>query len=177
MKYHLAAPLLIALVSSPVRAQEASPSVTTEAPLPASVTQPQQFAETATIANMFEIKTSQVALEKATSPATKTFAQHMIDDHTKAGEEMQPAADGEGVDLPGALDPQHQAKLDELTGSSGDAFDKAYLEEQLAAHEEAVALFKNYAADGPPGTLKEFAAKTLPTLQAHLEEVQKLTAK
>ena len=177
MRYHLAALLLITLVSPPVVAQEAAPTGTTEAPLPASVTQPQQFAETATIANMFEIETSQLALEKATSPEVKSFAQHMITDHTKAGEEMQSAADGEGVDLPGELDQKHQAKLDKLTGSSADAFDNTYVEEQLAAHEEAVALFKNYAATGTSGALKQFAAKTLPTLEGHLEEVQKLAAK
>lgn len=141
------------------------------------VTQAQPFTDVATVSNMFEIESSKVALEKASSAEAKAFAQHMIDDHTKAGEEMKPAANAEGTKMPASLDQKHQAKLDMLSGSSGEAFDKSYLAEQLAAHEEAVALFQGYSEKGAPGALKEFATKTLPTLQSHLEEVQDLTAK
>ncbi len=144
---------------------------------PNAVTQPQRFTETASVSNMFEIESSKVALEKATSSETKAFAQHMIDDHTKAGEEMKTAADAEGVTIPSALDEKHQAKLEKLTGAAADAFDKSYLAEQLLAHEEAVALFDGYSTNGAPGTLKEFATKTLPTLKGHLEEVKKLAPK
>jgi putative membrane protein len=145
---------------------------------PASVTKPQEFADMATGSNMFEIESSKVALDKATKPETKTFAQHMIDDHSKAGEEMKVAADAEGVKMPTTLDEKHRAKADKLAGNTGDSFDQPYLAEQLVAHEEAVALFTSYSTNGAPGALKEFAAKTLPTLKSHLEEVQKLaTAK
>jgi putative membrane protein len=123
---------------------------------------------------MFEIMSSKAALDKATSEEAKAFAEHMVADHTKAGEEMKPAAEAEGVTVPETLGEKHQAQLDQLTPLDGDNFDQAYISAQLAAHEEAVALFKAYSTDGAPGALKEFAAKTLPTLEAHLEEVQKL---
>ena len=143
---------------------------------PGAVTQPQQFVDMATVANMFEIELSKVALEKSAKPETKTFAQHMIDDHSKAGEEMKVAADAEGMKMPTALDEKHQKKVELLSGSSGDAFDQSYLAEQLIAHEEAVALFTGYSTNGAPGALKDFAAKTLPALKSHLEEVKTLTA-
>jgi putative membrane protein len=135
---------------------------------------PQGFAEMAASSNMFEIASSQAALEKASGAEAKSFAEHMIADHTKAGEEMKPAAEAEGVAVPEALNEKHQAQLDRLTPLDGEQFDQAYLEAQLAAHEEAVTLFEGYSTSGAPGALKEFATKTLPTLKSHLEEVQKL---
>ena len=44
------------------------------------------------MANMFEVETSKVALEKSTRDDVKQFAQQMIDDHGKAGEELKAAA-------------------------------------------------------------------------------------
>jgi predicted outer membrane protein len=155
----------------------ANTTATTEAQDSASVTEPQAFVDMATASNMFEIESSKVALDKATAPEIKTFAQHMIDDHTKAGEEMKKAADADGVKQPAALDAKHQAKLDRLSGLSGETFDSDFLAEQVAAHEEAVALFTNYAANGAPGAVKDFASKTLPTLEGHLEEVKKISGK
>lgn len=166
MKLFVAASIATLFFSASAFAQE-----------PGSVRQPQQFVDMATVSNMFEIESSKVALEKATQPETKTFAQHMIDDHSKAGEEMKVAADAEGMKMPAALDEKHQKKVDLLGGSTGDSFDKSYLAEQLLAHEEAVALFTGYSTNGAPGVLKEFAAKTLPTLKSHLDEVKKLTSK
>jgi predicted outer membrane protein len=151
-----------------------APAATADAQDPASVTEPQEFVDMATVSNMFEIESSKIALEKAARPETKTFAQHMIDDHTKAGEEMKKAADADGMKLPTALDDKHRAKVDRLSGLSGDAFDASFLPEQVAAHEEAVSLFTSYANNGAPGALKDFASKTLPTLQGHLEQVQKV---
>ena len=135
------------------------------------VTDPQQFADMASSSNMFEIESSRVALEKATSDEVKTFAQHMIDDHGKAGEDMKAAAQSDGITPADALQPAHQAKLDELSGLEGEAFDEAYVTAQVGAHDEAVALFEGFANSGEDSALKAFAANALPTLQQHREEI------
>lgn len=169
--------LLAALtVVSPAFAQDAAKPADTAAQSTAmTVTDPQQFADKATISNMFEIESSKVALEMATGDDAKAFAQHMIDDHTKAGEEMKAAAEAQGdINLPAALDAEHQGKVDQLKGLSGEQFDSEYLSMQLAAHENAVALFDDYSKNGAEGELKAFAQKTLPTLQAHLADVQQI---
>ena len=123
---------------------------------------------------MLEIESSKVALQNAKSDEVKQFAQQMIDDHTKAGEEMMSAAQKDGItETPRAMTAKHQAKMTELNASAtGDTFDATYIALQTEAHEEAVALFKSYA--GKPGALGEFAGKTLPTLEQHLEHVRKL---
>ena len=141
---------------------------------PVVVTQPQAFVDMAASSNMFEIESSKLALEKASTQPAKDFAQHMIDDHLKAGAEMKAAADAEGIKVPAALDDKHIADLDNLAGAIGASFDQSYLAEQYAAHEETVALFTSYLTNGAPGALKDFAAKSLPTLESHLSEVEKL---
>ncbi len=174
MQLYPSALALALVIGAPASAQENAPAAAMTSGTATMVTEPQNFAEMAAVSNMFEVMSSEAALEKASKDETKTFAQHMVDDHTKAAAEMKPAAEGEGVTLPSGLDEKHQAKLDELSAKDGEAFDQAYLEAQLAAHQEAVALFKGYSESGAPGTLKEFATKTLPTLERHLQEVQTL---
>lgn len=137
----------------------------------AAVTDPQQFADMASSSNTFEIESSRVALEKSTNDQVLAFAQHMIDDHTKAGQDMMAAAQSDGITPATALQPHHQSQLDELTGLEDEAFDEAYLAAQVAAHDEAVALFEAFSTNGEESALKSFAAETLPTLQEHRAEV------
>lgn len=168
----LAAAAAFALSTSLLAAQTTTPSApaATEAPMPKT---PAEFAMMAASSNMLEIETSRLALQQGKSEEVKAFAQHMIDDHTKAAEEMMPAAQKDGVAAtPAAMAARHQAMMTELTGAGAENFDAAYVTLQIAAHEEAVALFESYS--DKPGALGEFAKKTLPTLQEHLQEVQKL---
>lgn len=62
--------------------------------------------------------------------------------------------------------------LRDLQQASGADFDKLYVDMQVTTHEEAVALFKSYAADGESEALRGFAEKTLPILEQHLETIE-----
>jgi putative membrane protein len=172
MKPHALALVTAGLMICTVAAAQNSTTTTTTGK--SRVTKPAEFAKMAAVANMFEIKSSELALEAANKDSTKEFAQHMIADHTKAGEDIVPAAKAEKVQLPTSLDKEHQAKLNELKSADQADFDKKYLAEQLKAHETAVALFSVYSSSGQKGELKTFAAKTLPTLNQHLADVKKL---
>jgi putative membrane protein len=132
----------------------------------ADMTDPQVFAERAASSNMFEIESSQLALERATKRPVQEFAQHMIEDHTLAGDKMKAAAEADGVTPPAAMAEKEQAQLAELEAAEGEAFDEAYVAAQVAAHDEAVALFETFSEQGD-GALRDFAAETLPTLQQH----------
>ena len=159
----LAAPIAYMPTTAALAAQDTAAAVST----------PEDFAKTAAAANMFEIESSRLALEKASSDEVKQFAQHMIDDHTKAGDEMKQAAQADGVtDIPSSLDDKHQAMLDELEGTSEDQFDAAYVDMQVNAHKEAVDLFEGYSKQD--GELAKFAQNTLPTLEEHYETIQKV---
>lgn len=142
-----------------------------------SVTDPAAFAEKAASANMFEIESSELALDQATNDDVKAFAQHMIDDHTAAGEKMKAAAQTDGVTPPAAMAAKEQAELEKLQGAAGGDFDAAYLTAQVAAHDEAVALFESFSQGGQESALKSFAAETLPTLEEHQSAVHALAGK
>jgi putative membrane protein len=137
---------------------------------------PQEFVTTASIANKFEIDTSKLALQKSQRSDVKEFAQKMIDDHTAAGEKMKEAiADSSSKPTPAdKLDTKHQALYDKLDKAPSVAFDKEYVTAQEDAHKDAVKLFGNYSKNGSDPSIKDFAAKTLPTLKMHKEHVDKL---
>ncbi|RUV23362.1 DUF4142 domain-containing protein [Mesorhizobium sp. M7A.F.Ca.MR.245.00.0.0] len=139
------------------------------------------FIKTVQSANEFEIESSKLAEQKATDADVKAFAKQMIADHTKAGEEFKAAlAQGQTTSATApsgpALQPKEQKMLDELKGASGDQFQAKYIEMQTNAHKEAVALFSGYAQSGDDPAMKEFAKKTLPTLQMHEKHVKELAA-
>jgi putative membrane protein len=139
----------------------------------------QDFINTAAVANQFEIDTSQLALKYGKGEDVKKFAQEMIDDHTKIGDEFKATLTAANITPPAeGLDMSHNAKYAKLrVFTTENGFDASYISEQLAAHEDAVKLFGDYAANGPTPAVKEFAAKTLPKLEHHLAMVKELNTK
>jgi len=137
---------------------------------------PHEFALTAAIANKFEVIESQLALLEASDPKLKEFAQLMIKDHAAALEELQAVARAAGVELPAEIAPDamHQAKVNAIKNRRDGDFDRAYRADQLQAHADAMALLDTYAQSGGNSQLKAWAAKTLPMLRKHREELEAL---
>ena len=135
------------------------------------------FVNKAAIAGMTEVQASKVALEKSTDASVKAFAQHMITDHSKANDQLKSVAMQQGISVPTDLDPEHKQVIDKLNGLSGATFDKAYKDQMLTDHKEAVALFSNESRDAAHTAVDKFAADTLPTLQSHLKMAQDLQSK
>lgn len=134
------------------------------------------FIEMARAGNAFEIETSRLALEKATQPALKNFARTMIDDHTRADQKLVSVARGIGQS-PGdkvTMEPRQRQQLESLSAASGPDFDRLYASAQLEAHQRTVQLFQTYAEQGTNERLRQFARETLPTLQGHLDQIQKM---
>jgi putative membrane protein len=115
-----------------------------------------------------------LAQTKAKSDDVKGFAKHMVDDHTAAGEKLKAIAQADGVSPPDNLDAKDQKQLEALQKLNGAAFDHRYIQDQSAAHKEAVALFEKEAKSGSNAQLKQFAVDTLPTLKQHLTDVEGL---
>ncbi|MGO4685567.1 DUF4142 domain-containing protein [Hyphomicrobium sp. 2TAF46] len=141
--------------------------------------QTKDFVNNASVGNKFEIDTSELALKYAKSPEVKNFAQQMITDHTKAGDELKAALIEAKIEPSSdTLDVTHAAKYAKLRlFTTENGFDSAYADEQLKAHEDAVAKFQDFASTGPTPEVKAFAAKLLPTLQHHLAMAKDLDEK
>src|SRR4029079_1187215 len=120
-------------------------------------------------------QSSQLAEQKSQDQQIKQFAQRMIQEHTKASNELKSAAqEAKNVQLPNALDQEHKEKLQQLQQANGRQFDQLYAQVQLQGHQKAVGLFQNYAQNGDNPQLKQFAQKTLPVLQHHLQMAENL---
>ena len=133
------------------------------------------FVTQAAISDMFEIQTSQLALQQSNEP-TKAFAKQMITDHEMTSGKMKAMVQGGKVQaqIPTVLDSTHQGKLDKLKGLKGDEFTKQYQNDQVTGHKNTVDLFKRYASEGDNPELKAFASKHLPHLEKHLKMAQDL---
>jgi putative membrane protein len=141
---------------------------------PAAVTTASVFVPTAASSNLFEIESSRLALRRARDPEVRRFARQMIRDHNVATRRMAAVVRSTGMPVPPpALNAKHQQMLATVEGASD--FDAAYVNAQLMAHQEAVALFTSYASSGDVPQLASFAGQTLPTLQMHLDHVQSLS--
>ena len=130
----------------------------------------EEFSKKAAIGGEFEIQESQLALQNSTNPAVKQFAQQMVADHTKAGNELKGTMPATGVtpaEAPMRLDDKHAKMLKDLSEKKGADFDKQYVKDQQAAHKDTISLFEDYSKHGDNPQLKTFATNTLPTLQQH----------
>lgn len=135
------------------------------------------FVKEAALSDMTEIATSKIAQERGDADA-KTFAAQMITDHTKTSEELKAlVAGGVKAEIPSTLDEAHQKKVDKLKDAKAEDFTSDYASMQVSAHKDAVSLFERYAKGGDDAKLKDWAGKTLPHLQHHLEMAQNLNKK
>jgi putative membrane protein len=134
------------------------------------------FVKQAAISGIFEIQSSELALHKHVRP-DRTFAHDMIRDHSRIAAQLKHLVRSNHINakMPTKLDDQHQKMLDQLRGETGATFDKDYDQMQKQGHEQAVSLFKSYAQNGDNPALKNWAAKTLPTLEEHLSMADKLS--
>jgi putative membrane protein len=121
---------------------------------------------------MAEVDLGKLAAEKASSDEVKKFGQRMVDDHSKANDELKSLAQKKNITLPSDLDAKHKAEHDRLAKLSGAAFDRAYMRSMLADHRKDVAEFRTEANSGKDPDVKAFAAKTLPTLEDHLKTAE-----
>jgi putative membrane protein len=135
----------------------------------------QEFVKDVATSDLFEIASSRLASERGDA-ATKKFAGRMLQDHQKTTAELKSMVQTQKVEVtpPADLDAPHQSKIDKLKQLKGGDFDKRYAEDQVDAHKEAVSLFERYSKSGDNPALKEWAGKTLPTLQEHLQMAQSL---
>ena len=135
------------------------------------------FMNDAAPGGMAEVELGKLAASKAQNAEVKAFAQKMVEDHSKAGEELKQLAAQKKVTLPPDVMPKHKEIMDKLSKLSGADFDKEYVMTMVEAHEKDVAAFENVSKTAADADVKAFATKTLPTLKMHLEMIKSMAAK
>jgi putative membrane protein len=134
----------------------------------------ENFAKKAAEGGMAEVKLGQLAEQKGSSPEVKNFGRRMVQDHSKANNELKDVTSKENIPLPNEMDKSDQATYDRLSKLSGDAFDRAYARDMVKDHSKDVSEFQKEAKNGKDESIKNFAAQTLPTLQNHLDQARQM---
>src|SRR5947207_12247201 len=125
-----------------------------------------QFLTEAGSANLMEIELGRRAATNASSDRVKEFAQRMVDDHTKANDDLKNVVGRLGVTLPATMSKTDRQKIDRLSKLRGADFDRAYMLAMLKDHEADVQKFSRESEKATDPDVKDFASKTLPTLES-----------
>jgi putative membrane protein len=150
---------------------DANPAATI--PTPSNEAAAPDFVAKAAASDMFEVEAAKLAATKAKSPEVKKFAADMVAAHTKTTDGLKKAIADSGqtaLALPTVLPQDLQDKLADL--GKADNFDKAYMDNQVDAHQAALDVLQRYAQDGDVPAIKTFAAATAPTVQQHLDKAR-----
>jgi putative membrane protein len=162
------------LMHSPAFAQSVGEKTGINSALDISPTT-EDFVKEAATSDMLEIEAAKIAEQKGNADEKK-FAAQMITDHTRTSSDVKGLVSSGEVkaEIPAKLDESSERKLNKLRDAKGDDFAAEYDPMQVSAHKDAVSLFERYSKSGENAKLKDWAGKTLPALQHHLEMAQAL---
>ncbi|WP_262147583.1 DUF4142 domain-containing protein [Chryseobacterium foetidum] len=138
--------------------------------------QDKKFADAAAMGGMMEVMLGDLAKTNGSSASVKSLGAMMAKDHGMANEELKSWAATAGYTLPTSLDAEKQKMVDDMKALKGADFDKMYASAMVTDHQKDIAEFKKQASSGMDASLKGFAGKTLPTLEHHLMEAEKVKA-
>lgn len=122
-----------------------------------------------------QLESARLAEARGTSPAVKRFAATtIVEQETLVRRLGNIAEQHEGIIPPYGLDAPHLAMLGQLNSLSGEAFDQAYLEDQVREGEATIAVFRQQVTEGGEPILRRFAIDMLPILEERLREAQSI---
>jgi putative membrane protein len=128
-----------------------------------------EFLVKAANGGLLEVEAGKLAQQQAVSKDIKSYAKHIIEDHSKANEELKSYASRKNISLPASLDKDSQEKIDKLKEKKGKEFDQEYIDFMVKDHKEDINDFEDASKDAKDPELKAWVDKTLPTLRHHLE--------
>lgn len=128
-----------------------------------------QFAVAAADGGMLEVELGKLSQTNASSDIVKQFGKQIVEDHSKANEDMKALALSKGIKLPEALSEKNLKKVDELSKKTGEEFDKDYIDFMVSDHKEDIKDFEKEAEKGNDPEIKAFASDKIPTLKHHLQ--------
>lgn len=139
-------------------------------PQPDPDTTAKHFLTVASISNLLEVSSGQLAVQRAKRPDVKSFGQMMVKEHGDGEQKLMQLAKQQNIVLPseatGGIQPDLTLK------DAGDKFDKLYVHAMVSGHNNTVQSFETYATNGKNPAVKAFAQQMLPTLKMHLEHIK-----
>ena len=134
------------------------------------------YIPNAAMGDMYEIQAADIALQRSQNAQLKELATMIKTDHTAASNAMKgmlPQA-APGTTAPTALDQRRQGLIDNLRSASAENFDRTWIDQQIAAHNEALTLHRGFADQDSP--LAAHARSVVPKIEAHLRQAEAIKA-
>jgi putative membrane protein len=135
------------------------------------------FVRKALQGGMTEVQLGQLALQKSSNDDVKQFAQKMVDDHTKLGDEMKQVAQQMSVKVPDSPSSKDKSAMAKLQALNGDDFDKAYIKDMLKDHQQDSKEFKQEAQNTTNPALKNVVVQGQQVIDEHLQMIQQIAQK
>lgn len=132
------------------------------------------YVSNAAEGDMYEIRAAEIALDRSQNADVRALAEMIRDDHRAASEAMAPLARDAGQAIPTELDERRQGLLDNLSGADLNQFDRVWLEQQVAAHNEALILHEGFSDDEDHAQLASHARSVVEPIRRHLERAEAL---
>ena len=130
------------------------------------------FVREAGEGGIFQVAAGRLAVQKASNSDIRQFGQRMIDDHSKANDELKRIAAKDSLTFPARMSSRDHATLNRLSNLSGTAFDRAYIRDMVKDHESDLAAFQREANNGANADVKTWAMNTVPMIQDHLSQAK-----
>ena len=136
-----------------------------------------EFVHDVALMNMAEIELSRQALERATSPSVKAFAQKLIDDHVAARAKLESVLSGHAIQWPEQLDEKHKERAGELAKKQGADFDREYTKAVIEGHQNLEARLESRLdvqslADWKTAAAGRTQSQALPDPKGEMRDVQ-----
>lgn len=133
------------------------------------------FVMEAAMGGMMEVQAGNLAQQQAMNQRVKDFGAMMVQDHSQANNELKSLASSKGLMIPDSLSSDKQKHVDAMKKMNGKSFDSHYISMMLDDHKKDVKKFQDESKNAKDADLRNWAAKTLPTLQKHLDSIQAIS--
>jgi len=166
--------IAMTFTASAQQAKDANGTAMSSKKSASTTTSDTMFLKKAAQGGLAEVELGQLATQKASSDEVKKFGQRMVDDHSKANDQLKQVAEQKHINLPtepSAKDKATKARLEKL---SGEQFDRAYMKDMVKDHRTDVAEFAHESKTARDPAVKSFAEQTLPTLREHLKQAEQI---
>jgi putative membrane protein len=134
------------------------------------------YVPNAAMGDMYEIQAAEIALEKSQNAGVRDLATMIRTDHTAASEAFKPIAarEASNVEMPTGLDERRQGLIDNLRSAAPGDFDRVWLDQQVAAHNEALTLHRGFSDNADAPGLAGHARSVVPKIETHLQQAERL---
>jgi len=163
----------VAMEAMPADEAAMANTAAAEAPMPANGS---EYATMAAASDLYEVESSRIAAEKSQNPQVRELAEMLIRDHEKSTADLKTAAQQAtpAIVVTPALTPEQEMQLAALRSAPAADFDRLYINQQIPAHEKALAMLRHYSQNGDAEPLKAHATAVIVPVEMHLERARSM---